>query len=465
MSEVVRISTTGDIAVATIDRPPVNAIDQALRAGLLQAFAVLRQRCGIKAIVLAATGKTFMAGADFKEFDAGFAKPGCHEVFRLIEDSPVPVIAAIHGTALGGGTELALACHYRVAGAGASFGLPELALGVIPGAGGTQRLPRLIPLAAALDMMLSGRLLCAERALELGLVDALVVGDPTAGAIDFALDLVARGNGPRRTREQPVRGAENAIELLLATRAVVAKTMPNRESPNALLDALHAAVELPFDDGLQVEIAKWEALPQATEARALRHLFRAERMGSKISGRSASDSGHGPVGIRMMDAYGREVARCLREGAPPALVDGALATFGMATDALPAHGLAARVWQNDERPKLPRRKPDADEIVERCLYAMINEGALLLQEGVALRASDIDTICAAGCGFPRYRGGPMFYADTLGLKKIHERILEFQRATDSPHWAPAPLLERLALADSSFAQWQTGQARGDAVGM
>jgi len=702
MNEVVSTTVQGDIAVVTIDSPPVNAINQALRAGLKQAFTELRGHAGIKAIVLCCAGKTFVAGADIKEFDTGIALPGYHEIYRLIEDSPAPVIAAVHGTALGGGTEIALACHYRVAQETARFGLPELSLGIIPGAGGTQRLPRLMPLEAALDMMISGKPMTAVKAREQGLVDLLCAGDPREAAISFARELIAQGKGPRRTRDLPVRGAEHAGELLSAKRALVARTMKNRQAPIALIDAVQAAVELPFDEGLRVEAAKSDELPQATESRALRHLFFAEREVRKIPGLSAAikarsigrvgivgagtmgggismcfanagipvtllDTGqesldrglatirknyqrsvsrgslspeqveerlalitptldyaafadadlvieavfesmtlkkeifarldavvrpgtilatntstldideiaavtrrpqdivglhffspanvmplleivqtrstapevlltaleiarqirktgvvakvcYGFIGNRMMDPYGREAERCLLEGATPEQVDGALEAFGMAMGILAVYDMAGidvgyktreerrhllpkdptfyrptamlteRGWLGQKtgrgyyrydgaerrrtpdaevvallaaeaaRLAVPQRQPAAEEIVERCLYAMINEGALLLEQGIALRASDIDVVYTSGYGFPRYRGGPMFYADTVGLKKIYQRILEFRRDLDPQYWTPAPLLEKLALSGSSFAQWQASQS-------
>lgn len=703
MSEVVSVADRGDIALVTIDSPPVNAINQALRAGLKRVFIELRERPEIKAVVLCCAGKTFVAGADIKEFDTGIVPPGYHEVYRLIEDSPVPVIAAVHGTALGGGTELALACHYRVAQESASFGLPELSLGIIPGAGGTQRLPRLIPLESALDMMLSGKPVPAATAREQGLVDLVCAGDSREAAIGYARELIAHGKGPRRSRELPVRGAENSGELLAAKRAQVAKTMRNRNSPLALIDAVQAAVELPFDEGLKVEAAKSDELPQAAESRALRHLFFAEREVRRIPGLSPAikarpvgrvgivgagtmgggigmcfanagipvtlldtaqenlDRGlativknyqrsvtrgsltqeqveqrlaliktsldyaafadadlvieavfedmalkqgifakldavvrpgtvlatntstldideiaavtrrpqdivglhffspanvmplleivqtrdtspevlttaletarrirktgvvakvcYGFIGNRMMDPYGREAERCLLEGATPEQVDGALEAFGMAMGILAVYDLAGidvgyntrearrhllpkdpsfyrptallteRGWlgqktgrgyyrydgpggkrtpdaevvemlaQEASRLGVPQRRPGAEEVVERCLYAMINEGALLLEQGIALRASDIDVVYTSGYGFPRYRGGPMFYADSVGLKQIYQRLLEFRRELDPQYWTPAPLLERLALSGSSFAQWQAAQTR------
>ena len=703
MNKIVTYSIDGDIAVVMIDSPPVNAVNQAVRAGLKQTFSELRDKSGIKAIVLGCAGKTFVAGADLKEFDTGIAAPGYHEVTRLIEDSRVPVVAAVHGTALGAGTEIALACHYRIAHEDARFGLPELSLGIIPGGSGTQRLPRVVPLDVALDMMLTGKPMPAARAVEAGLADAMVGGEVIPAAVAFARDLVARGAGPRRTREQAVKDAEQATELFAATRARVANTMRNRQAPVALITALQAAVEQPFEQGLQTEAALSAQLEQATEAKALRHLFYAEREVRKIPGLAADiaarpvarvgivgagtmgggiamccvnvgipvrlvdtaqqnlDRGmttirknyersvargsltqeqleqrmrlitpsldfatladadliieavfeslalkkeifarldavakpgailgtntstldideiaavtrrpqdviglhffspanvmqlleivqaaktapevvvtaldlakrirktgvvakvcYGFIGNRMMDPYGREAERCLLEGATPVEVDGALEQWGMAMGILAVYDMAGvdighltrlerkhllpndpgfyrpsallneRGWigqkagrgyyrydgadrkrtpdpevvdllrEEAKRLNIPQRKPGAQEIVERCLYAMINEGALLLEEGIALRAGDIDVVYTAGYGFPRYRGGPMFYADTVGLKAVYDKIMAFQKTLDPQYWQPAPLLKKLALAGSSFAQWQAEQSR------
>jgi len=701
MGQVVGTSVRDGIALVRVDKPPVNAMDQSVRAGLKQAFGELQGKPEVKAIVLACAGRTFIAGADIKEFDTGIADPGFHEVLRLIEDSAVPVIAAVHGTALGAGTEVSLACHYRVAAEAAAFGLPELSLGIIPGAGGTQRLPRVIPFEAAAEMMLSGRPMPAARAKELGLVDQLVGCNVTEGATAYAKALVAAGKGPRRTRERPVIGAEKVAETLTAKRAQVAKSMRNRESPVKLLEALQAAAEKPFDEGLEVEKAVSASLEQAPEARALRHLFFAEREVGKIPGLSPgvaprpvdsiaiigagtmgggiamafANAGlpvtivdakqealdrarstiaknyersvsrgrftadqveariklmtlaldyravskadliieavfenmelkreifakldqiakpgavlatntstldidaiaavtkrpqdviglhffspanvmplleivqakktaddvlvtalaiakkarkvgvvaqvcYGFIGNRIMDPYGREGERCVLEGATPQEVDSALEDFGMAMGILAvydlagidvghltrvAHGdsfrddptyyrpsamLTERGWlgqktgrgyyryengkrvadpevvellhNEGKRLGVPQRKPGAEEIRERCLYAMINEGARVLEDGIAFRASDIDVVYTSGYGFPRYRGGPMFYADTVGLKTIYNRILEFQRTLDARYWQPAPLLEKLVKAGSSFAQWQAEQAR------
>jgi 3-hydroxyacyl-CoA dehydrogenase len=701
MTPVVRHSIADGFAVVTIDNPPVNAVDRNVRTALKEVFLGLARQSDVKAIVLACAGKTFVAGADIKEFDAGIAEPGYPEVLQCIEDSLVPVVAAVQGTALGAGTEIALACHYRVAHESARFGLPELTLGIIPGAGGTQRLPRLVPLEAALEMMLAGKPLPAAQAQSQGLVDAVVAGDVLEGALAFARDLVARGAGPRRTRELPVRSAENAAEVLAAARAKLTGSFRNRQSPLALLEAVEAAVSQPFDQGLAVEQALSRKLERATEARALRHLFFAEREVRRIPGlpddaptrpvrrvgivgagtmgggiamcfanagipvtlvdatqpnlergmatirknyqRSVSRGSltaeqleqrvglitpslqyealaeadviieavfeslslkkevfakldevakpgailgtntstldideiaattkrprdvvglhffspanvmvlleivqaretapdvlataleiarrikkvgvvakvcYGFIGNRMMDPYGREAERCVLEGAKPEEVDRALEEFGMAMGILAVYDMAGvdighltrverkhllpddptfyrpsamlceRGWlgqkagrgyyrydtgkrvpdpevvqmlhEEGRRLGVPQRKPSAEEIRERCLYAMINEGARILEEGVALRAGDIDVVYSSGYGFPRYRGGPMFYADTVGLAKIYARILEFRDTLDARYWEPAPLLEKLAREGSSFAQWQAERTR------
>ena len=698
MSEAVNVSMQGDIAVVTVDSPPVNTLTREVRAGLQAAFASLRGNAAVKGIVLACAGKTFLSGGDMREFETGILEPGYHEVLRLIEDSPVPVVAALHGTVMGGGVETAIACHYRVAQEGTKLGLPEITLGIIPGAGGTQRMPRLIGLEAALEMMLSGKSLSAGDAAKVGLVESVVEGDVTAAAVAYARELAASGRGPRRTRERAIAGAEKAGEIVAARRAAAAKTFRNRNSYNVLLDAVQAAVELPFDAGIERERALSIQVERAVEGRAFRHLFFAERELRKIPGlpadvksrkvakvgivgagtmgggismcfanagipvslvdarQEALDRGlatlrrnyersvargslkpeqmeqrlaliapsldyaaladadliveavfenmalkkeifakldgvakpgailgtntstldideiaavtkrpqdviglhffspanvmrlleivqcaktapevvmtaldiaktikkvgvvakvcYGFIGNRMMDPYGREAERCVLEGATPEEVDGALEDFGMAMGILAVYDMAGidighltrvarahllpkdptfyrptallteRGWlgqksgrgyyrydsaerkrtpdpeaiamfaEEARRLGVPQRKPSKQEIQERCIYSMINEGARILEEGVACRASDIDIVYTAGYGFPGYRGGPMFYADTVGLKVIYDKIMEFQKTLDPQYWQPAPLLEKLARAGSSFAQWQ-----------
>ncbi len=703
MTEIATVKLDGEIAVVTVDSPPVNTMTRELRAGLKSAFESLRQRSDYRAVVLICAGRTFLSGGDMREFDTGVQEPGYHEVLRLIEDTPVPVVAAIHGTAMGGGVETAISCHYRVALDSARLGLPEITLGIIPGAGGTQRMPRLIGLEPALDMMLTGKPLTAAQAKQVGLLDEVVSGDLLSAALAFARQLLAQGAGPRRTRERAVAGSERVDEIIAARRAQVAKTMRNRKTPGVLLDAVTAAVKLPFDEGIQAERAISVEVEKSIEGRAFRHLFFGERelrkipgIGPAVKGRKVASVGivgagtmgggiamcfanagipvtivdtaqesldrgldrirknyersvergslkpaamaerlglirgslayaalaeadlvieavfenlglkkeifarldavakpgavlgtntstldideiaavtrrpqdvvglhffspanvmplleivqaratapdvlvtaldvaktirktgvvakvcYGFIGNRMMDPYGREAERCVMEGATPEEVDSALEDFGMAMGILAVYDLAGidigyltrkerahllpqdpsfyrpsallteRGWlgqktgrgyyrydtgerkrtpdaeaialirEEAQRLGVPQRRPAKQEIVERCLYALINEGARILEEGIALRASDIDIVYCSGYGFPRYRGGPMFYADTVGLKVILDRILEFRQTLDPQYWQPAALLERLAREGRTFAQWQTESTR------
>jgi 3-hydroxyacyl-CoA dehydrogenase len=703
MSDVVTLSVSDRIATVTIDSPPVNAADYPVRAGIQKAFQDLAGRSDFDAVVVVCAGRTFMAGADIGEFDTGIKAPHHQDLFNLVEDCAKPVVAALHGTALGAGTELAIACHYRVADKGARIGLPELTLGIIPGAGGSQRMPRLIGLEAAADLILSSKPMPAPKALEIGMVDEIAQGDVNAAALALAKKLVAEGKGPRRTRDMAVKDAAKASEIIAAKQAQVAKTMRNRNSPVKLLEALAAAAALPFAEGLKVETDVSKQLEHAVEARALRHLFFADREVRKIPGitkdikarpirkvgiigagtmgggiamcfanagipvtiidvstenldrgfgvirknyeRSVSRGSmtqeqlegrmalltpstdyaalkdadlaieavfenmdlkkdifakldavlpagailgtntstldidviaattkrpadviglhffspanvmplleivqgaktgmdvlltaldmaklikktgvvskvcYGFIGNRMMDPYGREAERMVLEGATPADVDGALEAWGMAMGILAVYDMAGvevgentrianphmvpddptfyrcstllvgKKWLGQKagrgyyrydspdrkrascaeanemlhaegkRLNVPQRKPGPQEIQERCLYAMINEGAKLLEEGIALRASDIDVVYTAGYGFPRWRGGPMFYADTVGLKVILDKIQEFQKTLDPRYWTPAPLLVKLANEGSTFAAWDKSKAK------
>src|SRR5262245_29464655 len=206
MSEVVRWSRDGEVTVVMVDNPPVNAISHDVRKGLYEAFSAADADPAVKAIVLACTGRTFMAGADITEFGKPWADPGLREVVLHIEATRKPVVAAIHGTALGGGFEIALGCHYRCAVASAQIGFPEVNLGLIPGAHGTQRLPRLVGIRAALDMVISGKPVQAPQARALGALDEIIEGELVPGAVAYARRLVASGSGPRRVRDLPVAG-------------------------------------------------------------------------------------------------------------------------------------------------------------------------------------------------------------------------------------------------------------------
>jgi 3-hydroxyacyl-CoA dehydrogenase len=699
MSGLVQLKNLDGVAVITIDNPPVNALGPGVPEGIGAAVATASQDEDVSAIVLIGAGRTFVAGADIKQLEEqahgrGPGAPNLHWLLKSIEDCPKPVVVAIHGTALGGGLELAMAGHYRVASPSAQAGQPEVNLGIIPGAEGTQRLPRLVGVEAALDMLISGKPINAPEAQRLGLLDRIIEGDLLDGAAAFAQDVAAWGpHRKTRDRNEKLGSPDANASTLVAARDQARGSRRNMVAPLRAIDAVEAAVALPFEEGCKREREIVEQCLAGDEARALIHAFFAERAVSKVPGiskdtttypiRSAGVVGSGTmgggiamalagagiavllkdtdqlaldrgwftirknyavsvdkgrltpetmrqrmalirpqltydgfedvdiiieavfenmtlkkqifgeidkiardgcilatntstldideiasvtarpdmvigthffspahvmrllevvrgartrleviatamalakqlrkvgvivgnctgfVGNRMMLPYMREARFLVEEGATPSQVDRALYDFGMAmgifaVDDMGGIDLSWRVRQEfrhlekpgtrvplvleklyemgrwgqktgagwyryqDGRTPIPdpevealiettakqagieRRSISNDEIIERCLYILINEGARILEEGYAQRPGDIDTIYIAGYGFPAYRGGPMWYADTVGLRKIYERIVEFERQ-HGDSWTPAPLLKRLAEEEQTFA--------------
>ena len=707
MNALVSIERRGSLAVVSIDNPPVNAISAKVRAGLLEAFTTLAADAAVQGVLIACKGRTFCAGADIAEFGA-VPPPTFREVFEAIEGFSRPVLAAVHGTALGAGVELALACHYRCAAPEARLGLPELTLGLIPGAGGTQRLPRLVGAKAALEMIFSAAPVSARAARDMGLVDRVVAGDLLTGAQSYLEELIATKAGPRPTRDRAVDVAGFDTAFVQKSLAGAAKRMRGQQAPQWAAEAITAAAQLPFNEGLrkEAEIARHSEF--SDESKALRHLFFAERAVSRIPGlpeavvarpinrvgvigagtmgsgiavacadagiavqliesapdllerglariRSTIESSvtrgritsaqaqernglvtgsvdfsgladadlvieavfedmalkkkifrelgklvrsdvvlasntstldlneialesgrpedvvglhffspanvmrlleivrgartsaqtlatavalgkrlrkvgvvvgvcYGFAGNRMMlEGYLREADQLLLEGASPEQVDRVLESFGFAmgpfamsdmagndvgfkareTVGIRAHRAAPYHELTDELARLGRlgqksgsgfyryesgdRTPHADpevsaiaerlarkygvarrtsiaddEIAMRCVYPLINEGARILEEGIVARASDLDVIWTTGYGFPRFRGGPMFYADAIGLREVYEQVARFHSVLGE-YWKPAPLLEQLAKANGTFAQRDAAltQARAD----
>ncbi len=695
MSDVVTLERQGAVAVITVNNPPVNALGIAVRLGLQSSFQAAEADPEVKAIVLVCEGNTFIAGADIKEFGKPPQAPGLPEVVNDIEAGSKPSVAVIHGTALGGGLEVALSCHYRIARKDAKVGLPEVKLGLLPGAGGTQRLPRVVGVEKALDMIVSGAPISATEANELGVVDSLFEGELLAAGLKFAEQLIAEGRGPRRTGERidKLEGIDNAA-LVAAKRAEIEKKAPGLFSPKRCISAVEASFTLPLEQGLERERELFGECLTSPQRAALVHAFFTERLASKVDGlakdtpvrdiKTAGVIGGGtmgvgiamcfanagipvkileisdsardqamqrardtygmsvkrgslteaalekrlalisgvtdyadladvdlvieavfedmgvkqkvfealdthckpgailasntssldlnqiaaftkrpgdvvglhffspanvmrllevvrgektsddvlatamaigkklkkvavPVGVcdgfvgnRMVFQYGREAEFLLEEGATPEQVDGALRKFGMAMGALAMRdlsgldiGLAIRNRQRETltaefklptvtdklaaagmlgqktgkgfylyekgsrtpqpNPELPaildaaskeqgteRRELSDEYIIERTIYALINEGAKILEEGIAQRASDIDVIYINGYGFPAYQGGPMFYADAVGLDTVYARIREFHEQLGA-WWKPAPLLEKLAKEGRKFA--------------
>jgi 3-hydroxyacyl-CoA dehydrogenase len=694
MSEARQIVTServGAVSVLTIDNPPVNALSHAERSGIQAGVNAALADQAVKAIVLICAGRTFVAGADITEFGKPMKEPGLLSIIETIENSPKPVIAAIHGTALGGGLELALACHFRVGVAEAKFGLPEVKLGILPGAGGTQRLPRLVGVALALDMITSGEPIGAKEAREAGLIDDIVAGDLRAGAIAFAERALRERLPLRRVRDLSDKLKVADADLFKDRRSALAKRKRGLEAPQACVDAVEAAVTLPFEQGMKRERELFLKLLQGDQSKAQRYFFFAEREANKIpdvpsdtpvkqirkaavlgagtmgggiamnfanvgipvtiveaeqkaldrglgvvrknyeisaarSGMSAADIDKrmalikgslsvddvadadivieavfedlalkkevfqkldrvarpdailatntstldvnaiaaatkrpesviglhffspanvmrlleivrgaktskpviassmalakairkvpalvgvcdGFVGNRMLAQRGREAERLLIEGALPQQVDKVLTDFGFPmgpfamgdlagldvgwrvrqargtkapiADALYEAGRLGQKTSNGyyhyepgSRAPLPdpeveriivevsrklsvaRRAIAEPEILERLVYPMINEGAKILDEGIALRPGDIDVIWVYGYGWPVYRGGPMHYADQVGLARIRDRLADFAQRFTEPALAPAPLLARLADEGRGFAEWK-----------
>ena len=711
MSEQVTWAIDNGVAVVRIDHPPVNALGPAVVDGLRSALDHAERNPEVLAIVVMGAGRTFVAGADINELEqaawgGGSGPPDMHGLLERIEnfaeDFAKPVVMALHGTPLGGGLELAMAGHYRVAAPDTRMGQPEVNLGIIPGAEGTQRLPRLVGVEKAIDMCVSGKSITAPDALGAGLVDRLIDGDLQAGASAFARDAAARGGSHPKTRDRrdKLGTPESAAPLLAAGRELARRTRRNMFAPLAVVDAIEAAATRPFPEGVRREREIFFECLRSEQCKALVHAFFAERavarvpdvpkntptssidtvaiigagtMGGGIAtacanaglhvvladvGREAVDRGmasirrnyessikrgrlskdeaerrlgcireqvgyegvasadlvieavfenlalkkevfaaldavakpgcilatntstldidaiasvtarpesviglhffspaqvmrlveivrgsstatgvlasalafakrlgkigvavrNGPgfVGNRMMFPYMYEAQFLVEDGATPEQVDRVLTEWGMAmgifaVDDMGGLDVAWRVRQElhqfeepgarkpvvadtlvemgrlgqktgkgwyryngDDRTPIPdpdvigviervaaaagivRRPVGDEEIRERALYALINEGARVLDEGIALRASDIDVIYLTGYGFPAYRGGPMFCADRIGLAKILDRIVAFHREFGQ-RWKPAPLLERLVGQGLTFRDFDAAR--------
>jgi 3-hydroxyacyl-CoA dehydrogenase len=679
------------VGVIRIDNPPVNALSHAVRQGIVTALEAA-SRDEAKALVIVCAGRTFIAGADIKEFGKPPQPPSLPDVIKVIESQTVPVLAVLHGNALGGGLEVALAAHYRCALPGTRLGLPEVKLGLLPGAGGTQRLPRLVGIKTAMDMILSGSPIIAERAQEVGLVDALVEGDPEAAGLGYAHALLKDGALPRPTGEKNIQNLPEP-EYFEQQRRKVASRFRGQISPAYIVDLVEKSASLPIDEGQSLEREYFIECRNSPQSAAMRHVFFAERATGKVpgiatdvvarpvaqvavigagtmgggiamnfaqagiavtlveTGQEALDRGlglvrknyetshkrgrfsleqvesflanicgttdyadisaadvvveavfenlavkkevfakldavckpgcilatntsyldineiaaatkrpeqvigahffspanvmkllevvraqktaddvivtfmklaktigkipvlvgvcHGFVGNRMLKGYARQAQLLLLEGATPEQVDTAMQAWGMAMGPLAVGDLAGldigyrsrrdqgiesrsqmetalpdtlvemeRLGQKSGAgyyrydPNTRKREPDpevielvrslaekwgikqreitAQEIVDRLSLVLANEGAAIVDEGVASRPGDVDMVYLNGYGFPKWRGGPLFYADTLGLETVLKKLQALHDQTGDPCWEPAPLLLRLVQEDKTL---------------
>jgi len=690
-------TSRGAVAVITLDHPPVNALSLSVRRGVADGLERAAADASVAAIVITGAGPAFCGGADVSEFGSPLmmAAPNLPDLCVLIESFPKPVIAALNGTALGGGLELAMACHYRVASAAAQLGLPEVKLGLLPGAGGTQRLPRLVGPERALNMIVSGTPVAARELAKTDLLDSVVEADPLPAALAFAHPGAAGKLALKKARDITLKFA-NAEAFFDFGRGAIAPLAKNYPAPAKCIDAVEAAVIKPFEEGMALERAAFAELIGTTVSQALRHVFFATRAAAKIpdvpsstpprpiksvavigagtmgggiamnfanagvpvtvleATQAALDKGLGVVkrnyestlkkgrltqgefdkrlalirgtlsyddvagadliieavfedlsvkrqvfeqldkvakpgailasntstldlnkianftrrpedvvglhffspanvtklleivrgaksakdvlatsmgvakqikkigvvagvcdgfiGNRMLNAYFRQLGFLLDIGALPQQIDKALEKFGFAMgpfrvsdlagndigwairkrlrleqpdlvfsnsadricelgrfgqktgagwydykpgdrNPIPSEVVTRIVLEESARLGLTRRKVSDEEIIERSLYSLINEGARLLEEGIALRASDIDVVYIAGYGFPDFRGGPLFYADTVGLPNVLRAMRGFAQGYQPGAWEPAPLLKRLAAENRGFASW------------
>ena len=703
MGDLVQFTQSGNIGVITINNPPVNALSPGVPEGISESIDQLQKDDRLKAAVLIGGGSTFIAGADIKELaKMASGKPrgaGLLPLLSRIEDCRKPVVAALHGTALGGGMEIAMACHYRVAVRSAKIGQPEVKLGIIPGAAATQRLPRLAGIAKAVEMCCEGNPVAAQEAFELGIVDQLIDGDLLTGAVAFAQEIALKPAPKTRERHDKLGAPDQNAPIFATARENARKKQRGQMAPLAAIDAVEAATRLPFDEGCQVEQELFAECLVSSQAKALMHVFFAERevaripdipkdmpptpiktvgvvgagtMGGGISmvlanagipvllkeaDQAALNRGiagiqknyansvkrgrftgqfveerlkliqptlsldgfanvdlvieavfegmalkkavfaqldkickpgailasntstlnideiasatqrprfvigthffspanvmrlleivrgkatgkeviatcmqlskklgkvgvlvgncRGFVGNRMFHPYVRESVFLLEEGATVQEVDSAVYDFGLAMGPLAVGDLAGldvgwrirKEYRHLEKPgirqpfagdrlcemgrfgqktgagwytydenrraipdpevtalvrkwaaeaKIPQRRISREEIVDRCLYALVNEGARILEEGYALRSGDIDIIYINGYGFPAHRGGPMWYADAVGLKNVYNRVLEFHKQ-HGELWEAAPLLKQLAAQERTFAEYSKEQ--------
>ena len=695
MSDFAKYEVHGEVAVITMNKPPVNGLGADLRAGIADALDSANADSAVRAIVLMGSPRAFSGGADVTEFGTPKAarEPNLRVVISLIENNAKPVVAAIGGQCLGGGLELALGCHFRVALADATIGLPEVKLGLLPGAGGTQRLPRLLGLESALNIMVSGNPTPAIKFKGTPLIDEIVDGDLAAGGIAFARKVLAEKRPLKRARDLKVRDPQPDAFLQFAKNTITAASK-NFPAPLKCFEAVAASVTKPFDEGVKVEREGFLYLMATPESRALRHVFAAERAATKIpdvpegtalrpiasvavigagtmgggitmnfvnagipvvlleTKQEALDKGlatirknyentlkkgkltqtqldermglikptlnyedfravdlvieavfenmdvkeqvfkkldevikpgailasntsalnldtiaaftqrpqdviglhffspanvmrlleivrgaktapdvlatcmamakkikkiavvsgvcDGFIGNRMLARYGAAASNLINQGALPQQVDGALQKFGLAMGPFRMGDLAGldigwagrkrraaenpgvhtpvvadRIceagrfgqktgagwyrYETGKRDPIPDpvvegliadfrkekgitpRKINDDEVVERCMFALVNEGARILEEGIAARASDIDIVYLNGYGFPLHRGGPMLYADLTGLSNVVRRLRQFAAEPGAdPSWQPAPLLVKLALEGKTF---------------
>jgi len=430
MARLVRFRVLDGVGVVTLDAEPINTLSAPLRAGLWEAFSRIDANPEIKAAVLIASGRMFSAGVDIREFAKPAKQPSLAQLCDRIESCTKPVVAAFHGLALGGGAELLLASHYRLASPDAKIGLPEVMMGLVPGGGGTQRLPRLIGAQRALQMMISTVAVEASVAHRLQLVDGMVQGDLASGAIALAQNLIAHGSGPRRTRDNRSHLMDGRVYSAAIAKARASLVDNPLHAPERVLDCVEASGLLPFDAGLAFEADAFERCLAHPQSIALRHVFMAER---KIDNALIERDG---IAFRPVDPMGKSTVRRLRKamrGAADYLVksgvraddvDGAMVAYGFRKGPFGGAG----------------EKTKNDTIARRLVAALLVEGSACVVENAVQRPSDIDALAVHGMGFPRRAGGPMRAMQSAGLIGVRKDLRVW--GGDSTIWAAPDLLDQ-----------------------
>src|SRR5262245_3659489 len=448
MSDLVTVSRDGDVGVVTLNNPPVNALSPGVIDGLIAALRALRADTAVRAIVLNGGGKIFCGGADINEFgkltagkkslDASFGV-----MLSALEDNPKPIVCAIHGTAFGGGLETAMACHYRVATPDAQVGQPEVKIGLIPGAGGTQRLPRLAGVAKAAEMCAGGEPVKAADALSAGILDQLIEGDLRAGAVAFARDVVAKGP-PRKTRGLTAKlgTASSSAPILAAVREQVKKKARGLMAPFKAVDAIEAAVALPFDEGIKREAELFRECLFSDQSKALIHVFFAEREVAKIPGlakdtpripiRRAAIVGAGTMGGGIAMTYANAGIPDLLKEVDQAALDRGLATIKKNYASTVQKG---RLTQQQMDERLARIEPtltfdrfaEADIVVEAVFEGMALKKQVFAELDKVTRpdavlASNTSTLnideIASATGRPRQVIGHHFFSPANVMKLL-----------------------------------------------
>lgn len=430
-----------------LDNPPDNLLDHATRLAVAAALDRAGRDPQVRAIILIGARRTFCGGRDQAE-GAG-AAPSAAALCDMVEASARPVIAAIAGQAHGAGAELALAAHYRIAAQGARLGFPDAALGLPPGAGGTQRLPRLVGPRAALALLLDAQPVTASRAQGIGLVDAVTDGDLAGAARGFAAGLLENGAGPRPTRGLRRHSADAAEWMQAVAERRAAAAGPAAGLHAGIADCVEAALLLRFGAGIAYEQEIFAQALADPRGQALRHLHVAERRidpellflpglapGAALP---AFDERGEAVLARLRIAFDRAVAWLVRTGLSQPSVDAALLVYGYAR--APFGNTAGQAEAGD-----------AVMVARRCLAALVAEGARLVEAGAVARPSDIDALAVHGLGFPGARGGPMRAAEEAGLLALRRDMAEW--AAEDPVWAPPRLLSEAAVAGRSFSALQ-----------